>query len=155
MLDSVIGHTVLPSCLSMWWKILLSCIWGSGWRKALRVQPKALFFKLFHHSVLSSLREDFPFCTGTRRERRGVVLSLQQPLYFKNKLSRIYNGILLSHKNERNCVICSDVEESRVCHTEWSKSEREKQISYINAYIGNLEKWYWWTYLQARKETQM
>ena len=30
----------------------------------------------------------------------------------------------------------------RVCHTVWSKSEREKQISYINAYVWNLEKWY-------------
>jgi len=25
------------------------------------------------------------------------------------------------------------------CHTDWSKSEREKQISYINAYVRNLE----------------
>ena len=33
---------------------------------------------------------------------------------------------------------------------EWSKSEREKQIPYINACIWNLEKWYWWTYLQDR-----
>ena len=30
----------------------------------------------------------------------------------------------------------------RDCHTECSKSEREKQISYINAYMWNLEKWY-------------
>ena len=30
----------------------------------------------------------------------------------------------------------------RVCHTEWSKSERENQILYINEYIRNLEKWY-------------
>ena len=30
------------------------------------------------------------------------------------------------------------------------KSEREKQISYINAYIGNLEKWYRKTCLQGR-----
>ena len=29
------------------------------------------------------------------------------------------------------------------------KSEREKQISYINAYIWNLERWYGWTYLQG------
>ena len=36
------------------------------------------------------------------------------------------------------------------CHTEWSKSEREKQISYINAYMCNLEKWYRWTGLQGR-----
>ena len=34
--------------------------------------------------------------------------------------------------------------------TEWSKSEREKQISYIDAYRWNLEKWYIWTYLQSR-----
>ena len=34
--------------------------------------------------------------------------------------------------------------------TEWSKSEREKQISSINIYVWNLEKWYWWTYLQGR-----
>ena len=35
---------------------------------------------------------------------------------------------------------------------EWSKSEREKQILYINVYtyIWNLEKWCWWTYLQSR-----
>ena len=33
---------------------------------------------------------------------------------------------------------------------QWSKSEREKQILYINAYIWNLERWYWWTYLQER-----
>ena len=31
-----------------------------------------------------------------------------------------------------------------------SKSEREKQISYINAYMWNLEKWYIWIYLQSR-----
>ena len=35
-------------------------------------------------------------------------------------------------------------------HTEWSKSEREKQISCINAYMWNLEKWYRWYYLQSR-----
>ena len=35
-------------------------------------------------------------------------------------------------------------------HTEWSKSEREKQIPYINAYMWNLEKWYRWTSLQGR-----
>ena len=28
--------------------------------------------------------------------------------------------------------------------TEWSETEREKQVSYINAYIWNLERWYWW-----------
>ena len=35
-------------------------------------------------------------------------------------------------------------------HTEWNKSDREKQILYINAYTWNLEKWYRWSYLQNR-----
>ena len=47
-----------------------------------------------------------------------------------------YNEILLNHKNERNWVICSDVDEVRDCHTEWSKSERERQVSYINTKNG-------------------
>ena len=65
-------------------------------------------------------------------------------------LKFIYNGILLSHKKEWNWVICRAVDGPRDCHTQWSKSEREKQISYINAYMWNLEKWYRWTGLQGR-----
>ena len=64
----------------------------------------------------------------------------------------IYNGILLSHKKERKWVIFRDVDGPRDCHTDWSKSEREKQISYINAYMWNLEKWYRWTGLQGRNK---
>ena len=68
----------------------------------------------------------------------------------KEVVVHIYNGILLRHKKEWNWVICWDVDGSRDSHTEWSKSEREKQISYINAYMWNLEKWYRWTGLQGR-----
>ena len=69
----------------------------------------------------------------------------------KEDVAHIYNGVLFCHKKEWNWVICSDVDEPRVCNIEWSKSEREKQISYINAYIyiWNPEKWQWWTYLQG------
>ena len=62
----------------------------------------------------------------------------------------IYNGILLSHEEEWNSVIWRDMDRPRDGHTEWSKSEREKQISYNIAYVRNLEKWYRWTYLQSR-----
>ena len=34
------------------------------------------------------------------------------------KIWYIYNGMLLSHKNERNCAICRDVDGPRNCHTE-------------------------------------
>ena len=60
------------------------------------------------------------------------------------------NGILLSHKKEKNCAICRDVDGPRVCHTQWSKSEREKQILYNIIYMWNPQKWYRWTYLQSR-----
>ena len=35
-------------------------------------------------------------------------------------------------------------------HTKWSKSDRERQISYDITYMGNLKQWYEWTYLQDR-----
>ena len=58
----------------------------------------------------------------------------------KEDVAHIYNGILLSHKKKRNGVICSEVDGPRVCHTEWSKSERKKQIPYANTYIWNLKE---------------
>ena len=58
---------------------------------------------------------------------------------FTRGLSRVLiMDILLSHKKKRNWVIRSEVDGVRVCHTEWSKSEREKQIQYANTYIWNL-----------------
>ena len=41
---------------------------------------------------------------------------------------------------KRNCDICSEVDGPRVCHTEGSKSEREKQIPYANTYIWNVNR---------------
>ena len=51
----------------------------------------------------------------------------------------MYNEILLSHKKERNSAICRDVDGPRGWCTEWSKSEREKQILYNIVHIWNLE----------------
>ena len=58
----------------------------------------------------------------------------------KEDVVHIYNGILLSHKKERNWVICIGMDGSRDCHTEWSKSEREKQLSNDVTYMWNLKK---------------
>ena len=55
-------------------------------------------------------------------------------------MAHIYNGILLSHKKIQNWVSCSEVDGPRIHHTEWSKSERVKQIPYANTYIWNLKK---------------
>ena len=67
----------------------------------------------------------------------------------KEVVVHIYNGILLSHKKECIWVSSDGVDEPRAYYTEWSKSERDKQILYINAYIWNPERWYWWIYLQG------
>ena len=48
----------------------------------------------------------------------------------------IYNGILLRHKKECIWVSSNEVNEPRAYYTEWSKSEREKQILCIN--VGQL-----------------
>ena len=62
----------------------------------------------------------------------------------------IYNRILLSLKRKQNNAICSNKDGPRDCHTEWSKSDTERQISYDISYILHPKKEYKWTYLQNR-----
>ena len=57
---------------------------------------------------------------------------------------------ITQHKKEQIWVSSSEVDELRACCIERSKSEREKQILYINAYIWNLKKQYWWNCFQGR-----
>ena len=64
------------------------------------------------------------------------------------KLWYMHNGILLSHKKECIWISSNEMDEPRTYYTEWNESERERQILYSNAYIQNLEKWYW-KYLQG------
>ena len=54
----------------------------------------------------------------------------------------IYNGILLSHKKERNNAICSNMDATRDDHTKRSKSDRERQIPNDITYMQNLKKGY-------------
>ena len=60
----------------------------------------------------------------------------------KEDVTHIYNGILLSHKKKWINTICSNMDGPRDDHTKWSKSDRERQISYDIAYMWNLKKWY-------------
>ena len=54
------------------------------------------------------------------------------------KLLYIYT---ISYKKEHVWVSSNEVDETGAYYTEWSKSERETPIQYINAYIWNLERW--------------
>ena len=58
----------------------------------------------------------------------------------KEDVAHIHNGILLSYKKEMKLSYFWEVNGPRVCHTEWSKSEREKQIPYASTYIWNFKK---------------
>ena len=67
----------------------------------------------------------------------------------------INNGILLNHRKEQIWVSSSEVDEPWAYYTEWSRLEREGQISYINAYMWNLEKMALMKAIcKAEKETQ-
>ena len=59
----------------------------------------------------------------------------------KEVVVHIHNRISLNHKKEYIWVSSNEVDEPGVYYTEWSKSERERQILYINTYIQNLEIW--------------
>ena len=72
----------------------------------------------------------------------------------KEDMTRIYKGILLSHKEEQIWVSWTEVDEPRACFTDWSKSEGKKQVSYINTHIEALEKWYGAPPCRAWRDTQ-
>ena len=80
----------------------------------------------------------------------GSNLTFMDRWMDKEDVENVYKRILFSHKEEQSWVISRDVFGPRFCHTEWNKSERQNQISYINTYTWHLEKWYRWTYLQGR-----
>ena len=48
-----------------------------------------------------------------------------------NHTTKYYSAI----KKEQISISCSEVDECRASYTEWNKSEGEKQVLYINAYI--------------------
>ena len=48
----------------------------------------------------------------------------------KEDVIHIYNGLPLNHQKEWNNAICSNMDGSRDYHTKYSKSERERLISY-------------------------
>ena len=68
----------------------------------------------------------------------------------KEDVVHIYHGILLSHKKEWNNAICCNIDGHRECHTEWSKSDREGEISWYPLYMESKKKWYKETCLQNR-----
>ena len=94
------------------------------------------YHRVFGHGV----------CPPTKELSLFLLLPLTptSPFYFRSWATwpgKPYLEYYSAIKRNKT-VICSDMCEPRICHTDWSKSEREKWISYINAHIHNLEKGY-------------
>ena len=58
----------------------------------------------------------------------------------KEDAVNIYNGIIVSHKNEWYNAICINMNGPRNQRTKWSKSDGEKQMSYELTNMCNLIK---------------
>ena len=73
----------------------------------------------------------------------------------KEDVLHIYNGKLLSHKKEwNNAFAATGIAVEIVILSEVSQKEKNKY--HILTHIWNLDKWYWWTYLQGRnRETDI
>ena len=56
------------------------------------------------------------------------------------KMWYIYTTVYYSAIKKWNNAICSNMDGPRNYHTKWSKSDRERQISYDITYMGNLKK---------------
>ena len=53
-----------------------------------------------------------------------------------NILVDIYKGVLLSHKQERNNAICSNMDGPEDYHTKYAKSDRKKETIICNHICG-------------------
>ena len=58
----------------------------------------------------------------------------------KEVVVHMHDGKLLNYKKVHIWVSSNEVDETGVYYTEWSKSERETPIQYINTYMWNLER---------------
>ena len=79
-----------------------------------------------------------------------IAKTQKQPKYpstegWIKKMWYVYKMEYYSAIKKRNNVICSNVDGPREYHTKWSKSHRERQISYDITYKWNLKRWYLFT----------
>ena len=78
-----------------------------------------------------------------------MINTISKPLYCDTCTMEYYSAI----KNNKIMPIAAAWDRPRDCHTEWSKSDTERQISNNIAYTWDLKrKEYKWTYLQNRNK---
>ena len=143
--------------LHCWWEYkLIQPLWKTVWifLKKLRIELPydPVIPLLVIYSEKTKIEKDTctPMFTATLF---AVARTWKQPRCLStdgmDKEACIYNGILPGHKKECIWVCSNEVDEPRGYYTVWSKSDTAKQTLHINPYVWNLERRYWWTYLQG------
>jgi len=72
----------------------------------------------------------------------------------KEAVVHIYDGTLLSHKKEPIWVSFNEVDEPRAYYTEWSKSEREKQMKQLTINNQNIQAAHTTQYQENKQSSQ-
>ena len=93
--------------------------------------------------LIMNIRDGFTFQLKTQSTKINMLTILQG----RKMVPFLYqlNGMTHSHKRECIWLSSNEVDELTAFNTEWNKSEREE--IYINTYVWNLQRWFWWTYL--------
>ena len=156
------GCTEKGTLLYCWWKCkLVQALWRTVWRFL-----KKLRIKLPHNPVIPLLGI-FPEETRTERDTYtpnfiaalfSIARSWKQPkcALAEEWIRTLWYMCIMDYysaikRNACGSVLMRWVKLKLIYYTEWSKSERKRQILYINAYIWNLERWYWWSYMQGSR----
>ena len=149
--------------------LLLECkliqpLWKTVWRflKKLGIKPPydpAIPVLGTHHEETKIERDTCitlftaALCTIARTWKQPKCPSTDEWI---KKLWYIHTMEYYSAIKRNASVSSNEVDEHITYHTEWSESEREREIPYSDTYIWNLEKWYWRTYLQGNNgETEI
>ena len=112
--------------LYCWWECtLIQPLWRTVWRylKKLKIElsydPAILLLGIYPEKTIIQKDRCTPMFIAALFT---IARTWKQPKCptkeWIKKLWYIYNGILHSHKKERNWVICRDIDGPRVCHTE-------------------------------------
>ena len=136
--------------LHSWWQCkLVQPLWRTIWRflKKLKIElpydPTIALLGIYLEKTISWKDTCTPMFivalfTIPRTRKRPKCPSTEEWI---TKMWYIYTKEYYSAiKKEQNNAICSNIVGPRDSHTEWNKSDRERQISHDIAYMWNLKK---------------
>ena len=131
-----------------WWDYkLVQPLWETVWRflKKLRTElpydPGIPLLGIYLKNTKTLIGKDI--CTPRFTAALFTIVKIRkQPNcpwmdeWIKKDVVYIHNGMLLSHKEEWNPVICNNMDEPWRYYAKWNKSEVERQMPYDFTHIG-------------------